>query len=82
MRLSQSHYFTSQANENGLFPATSVNKDVTVFNNCSPPSWTCKYLWEHKKTKDYLPSSSYLSTAPIVSPEETQDVKAQDTSPT
>ena len=35
-----------------------------------------------QEEKEYLPSSSYLSTAPMVSTEETQDVKAYDAGPT
>ena len=41
-----------------IFPAISVNKDVTVISDCSPPPWADKPE-ETQKEKEYLPSSSH-----------------------
>ena len=43
----------------GIFPATSVNKDVTVISNCSPQ---CEMVAANKETQEgeeYLLSSSH-----------------------
>ena len=42
---------------NGIFPAVSVNKDVTVISDDRPPVWTGE-PWGHSRRKEYLPSSS------------------------
>ena len=43
---------------NGIFPAISVNKDVTVISNCGPQ---CEMVSpkETQEGEEYLPSSSY-----------------------
>ena len=47
---------------NGIFPAISVNKDVTVISNYRPPMWAGE-SWGNTEGKEYLPSSSHQTAA-------------------
>ena len=52
-----------------MFPAISVNRDVTVISDCSPPSEPVSP--EGTQAGEYLPSSSHQTVAtPTISPEE------------
>ena len=44
---------------NGIFPAISVNKDVTVISNCSPQCEMAAANKETQEGEEYLPSSSH-----------------------
>ena len=45
-----------------MFPAISVNKDVTVMSNCSAPKWAGE-PWENSGRKEFLPFSSHQTLA-------------------
>ena len=68
----------------GLFPAISVNKGGLSHQQLQPPQWRAGEPWGNSGRKEYLPSiiaAIRLQSPPAVSPEETQDVKTQDTGP-
>ena len=55
----------------GVFPATSVDKDVTVISGHNPPMWTLRAL--RKGNACHL-LTIRLQPLPMVSPKEAQDV--------
>jgi len=55
---------------NGVFPATSVNKDVTVISDYNPPMWALRAL--RKENTCHL-LTIRLQPLPMVSPKEAHD---------
>ena len=63
----------------GLFPALSVNKTITVISHYSPPMGAGEPGESQEGKNTCHPAAIKLQTFPMVTPEETQDVKIQDT---
>ena len=69
------HFLTALLTlRNGIFPVTSVNKDVIVISNYSPPSlsWALRAL--RKKNTCHV-AATRLQSLPTVSPKGAHDVK-------
>ena len=66
---------------NGVFPAISINKDVTVISNSSPPMWAGEP--EEHSGRRRIPTTQQLLDQPLptMSPKGAEDVRKHDTGP-